>query len=49
MQIYLRGFVYIVLSNEGRLGPDTWPKTSQQAKSTDNMMRTTWNARVMLQ
>ncbi len=39
--------VYMVLTGEGRLGPDIWSETLQQAKTTENMMRIMWNAEVM--
>ncbi len=37
----------MVLTVEGRLGPDIWPETPEQAESTENMLRTTWNAKAM--
>ncbi len=39
--------VCMVLTGEGRLGPDIWPETPQQAESTESMMRTTWNTEAM--
>ncbi len=39
--------VCMVLTGEGRLGPDIWPESPQQAKSTESMMRTTWNIEAM--
>ncbi len=33
----------MVLTGEGYLGPDIWPKTPQQAESTKSILRTTWN------
>ncbi len=39
----------MVLTGEGRLGPDIWPETPQQAESTESMMRTTWNTEAMWQ
>ena len=37
----------MVLTGEGRLGPDIWPETPQQAESTESMMRITWNTEAM--
>ncbi len=37
----------MVLTGEGRLGSDIWPETPQQAESTENMLRITWNIEVM--
>ncbi len=37
----------MVLTDEGRLGPDIWPKTPKQAESTESMLRTTWNVEAM--
>ncbi len=34
----------MVLTGEGRLAPDIWPETPQQAESTESMMGITWNA-----
>ena len=39
--------VYMVLTGKRRLGPDIWPETPQQAKSTESMMRITWNTEAM--
>lgn len=39
--------VCMVLTGEGRLGPDIWPETPQQAESTESMMRATWNTEAM--
>ena len=33
MQIDLGGYSCMVLIGKGRLGPDIWPKTPQQAES----------------
>ena len=33
----------IVLTGKGGLGPDIWPETPEQAKSTKDMMRSIWN------
>ena len=33
--------ICMVLTGEGRLGPDIWPEPSQQAESTKSMMRAT--------
>ena len=41
--------VYIVLTGKKSSGPDIWPKTPQQTKSTKNIMRTSWNGETMLQ
>ncbi len=41
--------ICMVLTGEGRLGPDIWPKTPQQVESTESMMRTTWNTEAMRQ
>ena len=32
----------MVLTGKGRLGPDIWPKTPEQAESTEDMMRSIW-------
>ena len=37
----------MVLTEKGRLGPDIWPETSHQAKSTKSMMKITWNIKTM--
>ncbi len=39
--------ICMVLTGKGRLGLDIWLETPQQAKSTESMMRTTWNAKAM--
>ncbi len=39
----------MVFTGKGRLRPKIWPKTPQQAESTENMMKTTWNAEAMQQ
>ncbi len=32
----------MVLTDDGRLGPDIWPETPDHAESTEEMMRTVW-------
>ncbi len=32
----------MVLIDDGRLGPDIWPETSDQVEGTEQMMRTVW-------
>lgn len=32
----------MVLTGKGRLGPDIWPETPEQAESTEDMMRSIW-------
>lgn len=32
----------MVLTGEGRLGPDIWPEAADQAESTEDMMRRVW-------
>ncbi len=39
--------ICMVLTGEGRLGPDIWPETTQQAESTESMLRTMWNVEAM--
>lgn len=39
--------LYMVLTGKRRLGPDIWPKTPQQAKSTKNMIGAMWNMETM--
>lgn len=34
----------MVLTGEGRLGPNIWPKTPEQAESTESIMKITWGA-----
>ena len=37
----------MVLTGKGRLEPDIWPKTLQQAESTKSIMKTTLNKEAM--
>ncbi len=39
--------VCMVLTGKGRLGPDIWPETPQQAESIESMMRITWNTEAL--
>ncbi len=39
--------IYMVLTGEGRLGPDIWLETPQQAESMESIMRITWNTEAM--
>ena len=39
--------IYMLLTGKDRLGPDIWPETLQQAKSTKSMMRAAWNTEAM--
>ena len=39
----------MVLTGEGRLGPDIWPEIPQQAETTESIIRTTWNTEAMWQ
>ena len=32
----------MILTSKRRLGPDIWPKTPEQAESTEDMMRSIW-------
>ncbi len=34
--------LYMVLTGSGRLSPDIWPETPDQAEGTEEMMRTVW-------
>ena len=39
--------IYMILTGEGRLRPNIWPKTFQQAKSTKSIMRAVCNTKAM--
>ena len=39
----------MVLIGKGRLGPDIWSKTPQQAESIENIIRITWNTKAIQQ
>ena len=39
--------IYMVLTEEGCLGPNIWPETLKQAKSTKSIMRAAWNTEAM--
>ena len=39
----------MVLTVERHLGPDIWPKTPQQAKIMESIIRITWNTEAMQQ
>lgn len=41
--------LYIVLTGKGCLMPDIWPKTPQQAKSIQKMIRVIWNIETICQ
>ena len=38
--------VCMVLTGKGRIGPDIWPETPKQAKSTEEMIRSIWSKEV---
>ncbi len=39
----------MVMTGEGRSGPDIWPKTPNQGTGTEEMILTTWYKEVMKQ
>ena len=39
----------MVLTDKGRLGPNIWPETLQQAERTENIMRITCNTEAIQQ
>lgn len=39
--------IYIVLTEEGRLGPNIWSEILQPAESIKNIIRIAWNTKAM--
>ncbi len=49
MQIHLEGCYLYGFDRQRAFGLDIWPKTPQQAKSIESIMKTTWNTEAMWQ
>lgn len=37
---------YMIITGKGYTRPDIWPKTLEQAKNTEDMMRTIWSKEI---